>query len=152
MAKKLGGLFVFGLAAGVAAAGVYHYLQSRDKELADIDDFNDFDDLDNFDKEEPKRSYVNLDTAKSFVSGTIDKAKVVIDKAGKKVQEVVEDFKKESAPEKDEDTIEIVKESAEETVAETAEETADAAAQAADDIEKVGDTTEEFSFDDSDES
>ena len=43
MAKnKFGKLLILGALAGAAAAGVYHYLQSKDRELDDFDDFDDF--------------------------------------------------------------------------------------------------------------
>ena len=63
MSKKLGKILVLGAIAGIAAAGVYHYLQTKDKELEDLDDFDDLDDLD--DDSELSRSYVNLDTDKA---------------------------------------------------------------------------------------
>ena len=146
MAKKFGGLVVFGLAAGAAAAGVYHYLQSKDKDLTDIDDF---DDLDNFEESDTKRSYVNLDNAKSFMSGAFDKAKDVADKAGKKIGEFVDEFKKESE-EDDGDVVEVVKDAAED-VADTAEDVAEKVSDAVSEVaETVGDETEDF-FNDDDE-
>ncbi len=94
MAKKFGRLVVFGVIAGAAAAGVYHYLQTKDKAP---EDFDDFDDLDNFedisdeDKTNKGRGYITLDNAKVLVNDTIDKAKDVISKASKKIQETFED-------------------------------------------------------------
>ena len=46
MAKKMGKVILFGVVAGAAAAGVYHYLQSKDQK---VDEYDDFDDLDSFD-------------------------------------------------------------------------------------------------------
>ena len=63
MSKKLGKILILGAIAGIAAAGVYHYLQTKDKELEDLDDFDDLDDLD--DDSDLSRSYVNLDTDKA---------------------------------------------------------------------------------------
>ncbi len=129
MAKKLGGFILFGLAAGAAAAGVYHYLSTREKELADIDDF---DDLENSGEEKSKRSYVNLDSVKTFAGETFDKAKgfakEAYDKVSKKVQEVVSDKKDDAA--------EAVEEAAEaaEDVAEAAEDAAEEAASESEDF------------------
>ena len=150
MAKKFGGLVVFGLAAGAAAAGVYHYLQSKDQELTDIDDF---DDLDNFEDTEPKRSYVNLDNAKSFMTDAFDKAKDLADKAGKKVGELVDEFKKENIVD-DDDVVEVVKDAAEDVVEDVKEAATEAAKEVSDAVsdaaEKIGDETEDF-FNDEDE-
>ena len=98
-----------------------------------------------------KRSYVNLDNAKSFMSDAFDKAKDVASKAGKKVGEFVEDFKKENADdEEEEDVVEVVKDAAEE-VANTVEEAAkDVKEAVVDAAETVGDETEDF-FNDDDE-
>ncbi|MCR4641341.1 MAG: hypothetical protein K5697_04850 [Lachnospiraceae bacterium] len=129
MAKKLGGFILFGLAAGAAAAGVYHYLSTREKELADIDDF---DDLENSGEEKSKRSYVNLESVKTFAGETFDKAKgfakEAYDKVSKKVQEVVSDKKDDAA--------EAVEEAAEaaEDVAEAAEDAAEEAASESEDF------------------
>ena len=61
MAKKLGKFLVIGAIAGIGAAGVYHYLQTKDKDLKDLDDFDDLDD----DDDDIERSYLNLDNASS---------------------------------------------------------------------------------------
>ena len=128
MAKKLGGFILFGLAAGAAAAGVYHYLSTREKELADIDDF---DDLENSGEEKSKRSYVNLDSVKTFAGETFDKAKgfakEAYDKVSKKVQEVVSDKKDDAAEAAEEaaEAAEDVAEAAEEAVEEAASESED---------------------------
>ena len=136
MAKKLGGFILFGLAAGAAAAGVYHYLSTREKELADIDDF---DDLENSGEEKSKRSYVNLESVKTFAGETFDKAKgfakEAYDKVSKKVQEVVSDKKDDAA------------EAAEDAVGEAAEAAEDAAEAAEDAVEEAASEGEDF-FDD----
>ena len=116
MAKKFGGLLVFGLAAGAAAAGVYHYLQTREKELADIDDF---DDLDNMEEKESSRSYVNLDSVKKFAGEAVEKAKEVAKGAVETVSKTVAELRKEDEAEKDDsEEVEVVKDDAEEKPAE----------------------------------
>ena len=105
--KKIGGLLVFGLAAGAAAAGVYHYLQTREKELADIDDF---DDLDNIDDDSSNRSYVNLDNVKKFAGDAVEKAKEVAKGAVETVSKTVAELRKDDEEEKDDaDDVEVVK-------------------------------------------
>ena len=105
--KKIGGLFVFALAAGAAAAGVYHYLQTREKELADIDDF---DDLDNIDDDSSNRSYVNLDNVKKFAGDAVEKAKEVAKGAVETVSKTVAELRKDDEEEKDDaDDVEVVK-------------------------------------------
>ncbi|HOO80404.1 MAG TPA: hypothetical protein PLZ77_10965 [Lachnospiraceae bacterium] len=90
MAKKLGRIVLFGLVAGAAAAGVYHYLQNKEAKNEELDDY---DDLDNFEdapakESTPKnRNYVSLDSCKEFVADTLDKAKDAITKVSKKLQE-----------------------------------------------------------------
>ena len=89
MAKKLGKLIIFGAAIGATAAGVYHYLQSKDNVSDEFDDFDDFDNLDDIEEDavsEDSKKYVALDSAKAFVAGTLDKAKDVISKASKKLK------------------------------------------------------------------
>ena len=110
MAKKLGGLLILGLAAGAAAAGVYHYLQTREKELADIDDF---DDLDNMETKSSDRSYVNLDSVKKFAGEAVEKAKEVAKGAVDTVSKTVAELRKddEEAAEEAED-VEVVKDDA----------------------------------------
>ena len=108
MAKKLGGLLVFGLAAGAAAAGVYHYLQTREKELADIDDFDDLDNME--EKEESSRSYVNLDSVKKFAGEAVEKAKEVAKGAVETVSKTVAELRKDDEAEKDDsEEVEVVK-------------------------------------------
>jgi len=41
MAKKTGKILLFGLVAGATAAGVYHYLQNKDKQNEEFDEFDD---------------------------------------------------------------------------------------------------------------
>ena len=124
MAKKLGGLLILGLAAGAAAAGVYHYLQTREKELADIDDF---DDLDNMESKSSDRSYVNLDSVKKFAGEAVEKAKEVAKGAVDTVSKTVAELRKdddEAAAEAAED-VEVVKDDAEAEKAEDAVKTED---------------------------
>ena len=103
MAKKIGKLLFFGIAAGAAAAGVYHYLQKKDKEAEEFDDFDDLDAFDEDIKSDDKdRSYITLDTAKYLVNDTIDKAKDVISKTSKMIQEKIDEAKSTKADE-DED-------------------------------------------------
>ena len=105
--KKIGGLFVFALAAGAAAAGVYHYLQTREKELADIDDF---DDLDNMEDDTSNRSYVNLDNVKKFAGDAVEKAKEVAKGAVETVSKTVAELRKDDEEEKDDaGDVEVVK-------------------------------------------
>ncbi len=104
--KKIGGLFVFALAAGAAAAGVYHYLQTREKELADIDDF---DDLDNMEDDSSNRSYVNLDNVKKFAGDAVEKAKEVAKGAVETVSKTVADLRKDDDEKDDSADVEVVK-------------------------------------------
>ena len=96
MAKKFGKIILLGAVVGVAAAGVYHYLQNKEKA---VDEFDDFDDLDNFDdvvnesETETSRTYVALDTAKVLANDALDFAKDVYGKAVKKVQDTIEEVK-----------------------------------------------------------
>ena len=123
MAKKLGGLLILGLAAGAAAAGVYHYLQTREKELADIDDF---DDLDNMEDKSSERSYVNLDSVKKFAGEAVEKAKEVAKGAVETVSKTVADLRKDDEEEKDEsEDVEVVKDDAAEEKAEDSDSSED---------------------------
>lgn len=95
MAKKNGKVILWGLVIGAAAAGVYHYLQNKEK-AAVADEFDDFDNFEEAadDMQTKDRHYVplNLDNAKAFVSDTIGKAKEAVSKVSKKLQkENVED-------------------------------------------------------------
>lgn len=95
MAKKTGKVILWGLVIGAAAAGVYHYLQNKEKSVT-ADEFDDFDNFENdLNQAQAKdRNYIplNLDNAKAFVSDTIDKAKEAVSKVSKKLQkEDVED-------------------------------------------------------------
>ncbi|MBR3307439.1 MAG: hypothetical protein IKI75_09330 [Lachnospiraceae bacterium] len=144
MAKKFGGFLLLGIAAGAAAAGVYHYLQTKDRQFADVDDFED---LDNCDDVKKSRSYVDLDSAKEFMSGALDKAKDAAVKAkdvalevgkevSKKIQEAVAD-----KPAEEEGDVEVVKDE------ESAGEKADEESSDPDKVEEAADTSESF-FDD----
>lgn len=75
MAKKFGKLVVFGIVAGAAAAGVYHYYQTQKKTVEDFDSFDNFDDTDPAGTKAGKREYISLDSAKTFMSDTFEKAK-----------------------------------------------------------------------------
>ncbi len=95
MAKKKGRVILWGLVIGATAAGVYHYLQNKNK-TATADEFDDFDNFeeDGDETQTKDRNYVplNLDNAKAFVSDTIDKAKEAVSKVSRKLQkEDVED-------------------------------------------------------------
>lgn len=95
MAKKNGKVILWGLVIGAAAAGVYHYLQNKEK-AATADEFDDFDNFEETaeDMQTKDRHYIplNLDNAKAFVSDTIGKAKEAVSKVSKKLQkENVED-------------------------------------------------------------
>lgn len=144
MAKNFGKVILFGVVVGAAAAGIYHVLQNKNNETDDFDDFDDFDDLDDFDdieeaEEAPakKKGYVSLDSAKAFVSGTVDKAKDAFSKVQQKIQKSSEEAVEDIASE------DVV---AEEIVVN--EEIAEEIADATDSASEVSDkTTEEF-FDD----
>lgn len=114
MAKKFGKVLLFGLIAGATAAGVYHYLQNKNNGSQEFDDFDDFDDLDNFDDlddeiEAPaeERSYVSLDKAKVFAGEAVDKAKELISKGKKKLQDKLENASTDE--ESDDDDVEEFK-------------------------------------------
>lgn len=112
MAKKLGNVILFGVVAGAAAAGVYHYLQTKDQKVDEYDDFDDLDSFDDTEKEdEPTdtRSYITLDTAKYFVNDTIDKAKEYWGKAQEKIKKTIEDATEVKADE-DADIFDVVEE------------------------------------------
>lgn len=151
MGKKIGKVVVFGLVAGAAAAGVYHYLQNKNKQTEDFEDF-DLDDFEGLDETEaPKeRNYVSLDNAKVIVNDTIGKAKEAIVKASKKIQATLD----ESADITDDDATYVEFDEtaapAEETsgAEEVKEETA--AEEKAKDEVPAEDSTEEF-FDDDEE-
>ena len=111
MAKKFGKVLVFTAIAGVTAAGVYAYLQTKKEK----EKLNDIDDFDLFDEEEPasKRKYVSLDGVKNIAAGAVGKVKEaagkVKDKFSKK-EEVIETA--------EEATAEAAAESVQETVSE----------------------------------
>lgn len=90
MAKKTGKLIFWGLVIGGAAAGVYHYLQNKDKAAECYDEFDDFDNFedvsDNSDSKDRNYVPLNLDSAKAFVNDTLDKAKEAVSKVSKKFQ------------------------------------------------------------------
>lgn len=95
MAKKKGRAILWGLVIGATAAGVYHYLQNKNKTATadEFDDFNNFEEAGD-DTQAKERNYVplNLDNAKAFVSDTIDKAKEAVSKVSRKLQkEDIED-------------------------------------------------------------
>ena len=94
MAKKTGKMIFWGLVIGGAAAGVYHYLQNKDKAAECYDDFDDFDNFEDVsdDSGEKDRNYVplNFDSAKAFVNDTLDKAKEAVSKVSKKFQNAEE--------------------------------------------------------------
>lgn len=156
MAKKTSKLILFGLVAGATAAGVYHYLQNKNKQNEDIDEFDDLDNFDDIDTEEPEKSrnYVSLDTAKAFVNDTLDKAKDAISKVSQKLQNSFD----ESA-ELEDDDFDVLDADLEEVAAEEVQEekaieaskedvaTEESADDATDSEEE---TTEEF-FDDDEE-
>lgn len=95
MAKKAGKMIFWGLVIGGAAAGVYHYLQNKDKAAECFEDFDDFDNFEDVgdDSGEKDRNYVplNFDSAKAFVNDTLDKAKEAVSKVSKKFQNADED-------------------------------------------------------------
>lgn len=95
MAKKAGKMIFWGLVIGGAAAGVYHYLQNKDKAAECYDDFDDFDNFEDVSDSsgEKDRNYVplNFDSAKAFVNDTLDKAKEAVSKVSKKFQNAEED-------------------------------------------------------------
>lgn len=113
MAKKMGKVILLGVVAGATAAGVYHYLQTKDQK---VDEYDDFDDLDSFDdtvneeeKTSPNRSYITIDTAKYFVNDSIDKAKDLWGKAQQKIKKTIEDATEIKADE-DEDIFDVIEE------------------------------------------
>ena len=71
MAKKFGKFLMVTAALGAVAAGVYYYLQGKDRFVDD--DFDDDDDFDNFDDDleddeaakDSDRNYVDLDLEKA---------------------------------------------------------------------------------------
>lgn len=85
MAKKFGKLVLFGVAAGAAAAGIYYYVQTKNKETNNFDEFDKFDDSDPVVRVTSKREYISLDNAKAFVTDTFEKAKDTITKVSKKL-------------------------------------------------------------------
>ena len=77
MAKKFGKFVLFSAIAGAAAAGAYHYLQNKNKELCDdLDDCDDFDifddDLDDDFEYTPDASHTK---SRPYVSLDLDNAK-----------------------------------------------------------------------------
>ena len=112
MAKKMGKFLVLGLIAGATAAGVYHYLSTKEKEAEDFDGYDDFDDFDVFDEDitveddaedktdetASKSNFVSIDSAKSFVNEAASKAKDVFNSATKFVQEKIEEVTSKEAP------------------------------------------------------
>lgn len=153
MAKKMGKVILFGVVAGAAAAGVYHYLQSKDQK---VDEYDDFDDLDSFDDTikdegatEDKRSYITIDTAKYFVNDSIDKAKDLWDKAQKKIKKTIEDATEVKADE-DDDIFDVVEEGMSKVVAD-AEAAIDEVAEKIMDDEKKPEAEEVKETEESDE-
>ena len=135
MAKMLGKVVLFGVIAGAAAAGVYHYLQTKDQKLDEYDDFDDLDSFDDTVKEEgaeSSRSYITLDTAKYFVNDTIDKAKEYWGKASEKIKKTIEDPTDVKA-EEDDDVFDVIEEGMSKVVA-------DAEAAIDDVAEKIAET------------
>lgn len=100
MSKKTGRFIFWGLVAGAAAAGVYHYLQNKDKEAECYDDFDDFDNFEDIkeDTVSKERSYVPLDfenakaNAKAFMNDTFQKAKDAVSKVSRKMQNEEDDI------------------------------------------------------------
>lgn len=100
MAKKFGKVVLLGLIAGATAAGVYHYLQSKNSNTEEFDDFDDFDELDNLDfdmdsedatlSESEKRNYVALDRAKAIAGDAFGKAKEAFTNIKDKIQDSLE--------------------------------------------------------------
>ncbi len=114
MAKKFGKVLVFTAIAGVTAAGVYAYLQTKKEK----EKLNDIDDFDLFDEEEPasKRKYVSLDGVKNIAVGAVGKVKEAAGKVKDKFT------KKEEVIETAEEVVETAAEAAE-TAAESVQET-----------------------------
>lgn len=90
MAKKFGKLVLFGVAAGAAAAGIYYYVQTKNKETNNFDEFDKFDESDPVVRVNSKREYISLDNAKAFVTDTFEKAKDTITKVSKKLATATE--------------------------------------------------------------
>lgn len=98
MSKKFGKFLLFTAAAGAAAYGAYHYLQTKDKAPSSPsdedmdDDFDDFgEDLDEDADPDKERSYVplNLDKAEALASEAFHKAKEVISDSVQQVKDTV---------------------------------------------------------------
>lgn len=98
MSKKFGKFLLFATAAGVAAYGAYHYLQTKDQTSSSPtdedtdDDFDDFsEDLDEDTDTTKERSYVslNLDKAEAIASEAFHKAKEVITDSVQQVKDTV---------------------------------------------------------------
>ncbi|MGN0345666.1 MAG: hypothetical protein ACI4DU_00095 [Lachnospiraceae bacterium] len=98
MAKKYGKLVALGVVAGVAASGVYLYLQHKNKQKDEFDEFECFDEEE--DKKPESRKYITLDSAMTFVNDTFEKAKDSISDTITKVS------KKFSNSDEDDDDIE----------------------------------------------
>ncbi len=146
MAKKMGKVILFGVVAGAAAAGVYHYLQTKDQKA---DEYDDFDDLDSFDDTvkdegatEDKRSYITIDTAKYFVNDSIDKAKDLWGKAQQKIKKTIEDVTEVKADD-DDDIFDVVEEGMSKVVADAEAAIDDVAEKIMDDEKKPEAPTEE---------
>lgn len=92
MAKKFGKFVLFSAIAGAAAAGAYHYFQSKNKELCD--DLDDCDDYDIFDDDLDDDFEYTSDTSHTkshpYVSLDLDNAKEII---GEKMIETIDKTK-----------------------------------------------------------
>ncbi|MDE6742311.1 MAG: hypothetical protein K2J95_00340 [Lachnospiraceae bacterium] len=154
MAKKKGNMILWGLVIGAATAGVYHYLQNKQK-AAVADEFDDFDNFEDAadDTQAKDRHYIplNLDNAKAFVSDTFGKAKEAVSKVSRKLQK--EDVEDDVIID---DIFDDLKESAEGTAEEAAENLAadsvgstdSANAKAPENASTEGSSTTEDFFDD----
>ena len=153
MAKKYGKLVALGVVAGVAASGVYLYLQHKNKQKDEFDEFECFDEED--DKKPEGRKYITLDSAMTFVNDPFEKAKDsisdTITKVSKKFSNSDEDdddieYFDDDADFFEEDPVDATDTVAAETSSEEKAETTDSADTSANDNADV----EEF-FDDEEE-
>lgn len=92
MAKKFGKFVLFSAIAGAAAAGAYHYFQSKNKELCDdLDDCDDYDIFDDdLDDDFEYTSDASHTKSHPYVSLDLDNAKEII---GEKMIETIDKTK-----------------------------------------------------------
>lgn len=103
MAKKFGKFLLFTAATAAACAGVYYYLQNKEKFSADYngDEDEDYDDFsDDLDDADSNRSYVSLtpennaagEQASSQEEAPFEKLSSLVADAADKAEEKVEEF------------------------------------------------------------